>query len=122
VPGRFVGRAHELGVLSRCLHDATKDAPRFVLVEGSGGSGKTALLETFVAAHDEVSLAWATGDEAGAGRPYGTLDELCSQLPPAAPRGDDVRRVVGPRTRSLRARCFFRGGGKAVGSSGVGDR
>ena len=55
--------------------------PRFVLVAGEGGSGKTALLRTFTARLATGEVARVTGDEGETALPYGALDQLLAQLP-----------------------------------------
>ncbi|MEA5453117.1 LuxR C-terminal-related transcriptional regulator [Sinomonas sp. JGH33] len=71
----------ELSAMSGCLRDAMAGTPRFVLLEGEGGTGKTALLQEFAAAQRGVQLAWATGDEAETVLSYGLLNQLRARLP-----------------------------------------
>ena len=43
-PPSFVGRHRELEVLERCLHDAVAGNPRFALLGGDAGIGKSRLV------------------------------------------------------------------------------
>jgi ATP/maltotriose-dependent transcriptional regulator MalT len=63
------------------MRAAVEERPSFVLVEGEGGSGKTALLRTFTARLGMGEVVRVTGDEGETGLPYGVLDQLLAQLP-----------------------------------------
>ena len=95
----FVGRVVELDLLAACMRAAIGQAPRFVLIEGHGGSGKTALLRAFTSQLSVGEVVRATGDESETALPYGVLDQLVTQLPVASlgetPREPDAR-PVGP--------------------------
>src|ERR1700754_1731786 len=68
----FVGRDHELAVLSAALrHAATGDA-RLALVSGEPGIGKTELARAFAraAANDGALVLWGSAWEEGGAPPY----------------------------------------------------
>ena len=58
----FVGRQDELGVLLAGLEDARRGQPRFLLVDGPAGIGKTALLDRFQAELEGARVLRATAD------------------------------------------------------------
>jgi predicted ATPase len=60
----FVGRAGELAILDAEMQTAKAGRPRFVLVEGEAGIGKSSLLSHFAAAHPETYVLRASGDQA----------------------------------------------------------
>src|SRR5258705_12595924 len=56
----FVGRAAELGVLLSALDEALREGrPRFVLVDGAAGIGKSRLVREFLSAARERASATA---------------------------------------------------------------
>jgi ATP/maltotriose-dependent transcriptional regulator MalT len=73
----FVGRGSELSVIAAAAKAATTGTPRFVLLEGEAGSGKTALLGQALATlqHDFV-VARVCADEVALHVPY----EVAAQL------------------------------------------
>lgn len=79
MPPGFVGRARELAVLMESANSAKAGQPRFVLIEGEGGSGKTSLLRAFQEALSGAPMVLASGDEPEAGLRYGVLDELARE-------------------------------------------
>jgi len=85
-------------------------------VQGVGGGGKTALLRAFTGVRHGVRLAWATGDEAEIGLPYGVLDELRGQLRGAAEVVDAPREPVGPRDPLVEGAAFLAAVDGAPGS------
>jgi len=88
--GAFVGRTHELESLREAL-DRSEGKPRLVLVQGTSGMGKTALVERFVdeaRAHGAVVLAGRCYERESV--PYKALDgaidaltRYLGHLPPA---------------------------------------
>jgi ATP/maltotriose-dependent transcriptional regulator MalT len=80
VDAEFVGRLDELDLLAGGMKAAIAQAPSFVLVEGHGGSGKTALLRAFTSRLGVGEVVRATGDEGETALPYGVLDQLVAQL------------------------------------------
>lgn len=72
----LVGRRGELGML-RCELDAVRAGrPRLVIVEGSAGVGKTALLHRFLGEVGDLRTLRATGEEVEAFLPYGVIAQL----------------------------------------------
>ncbi|MEV5407258.1 AAA family ATPase [Thermopolyspora sp. NPDC052614] len=72
----FVGRTAELELLDGVLAEARRGRPRFVVVAGPEGIGKTALAERFAALAGERQVLRATGARAEAGLTYAILDQL----------------------------------------------
>ncbi len=72
----FVGRERELAVLAERLDHASAGALTCVLVEGPGGSGKTALLRAFSSLVTSGEVFCLTGDDAETSLPFGILDQL----------------------------------------------
>jgi len=68
----FVGRAHELAVLSAALRQATTGDARLALVSGEPGIGKTELARAFAraAAADGAMVLWGGAWEDGGAPPY----------------------------------------------------
>ena len=68
----FVGRAHELAVLSAALRQATTSDAKLALVSGEPGIGKTELARAFArAARDDGALVlWGSAWEEGGAPPY----------------------------------------------------
>ena len=72
----FVGRSAELGLL-RARHDeAAAGRPRTVVLEGTAGVGKSALVNAFSSSLDPASVLSASGDEAETFLPFGALMQL----------------------------------------------
>ena len=72
----FVGRSAELGLL-RARHDeAAAGRPRTVVLEGTAGVGKSALVQAFSSSLDPASVLSASGDEAETFLPFGALMQL----------------------------------------------
>jgi len=70
--GAFVGRAHELAVLSGALRQATAGDARLALVSGEPGIGKTELARAFArsAATGGALVLWGSAWEDGGAPPY----------------------------------------------------
>jgi hypothetical protein len=68
----FVGRAHELTVLSAALRQATTGDARLALVSGEPGIGKTELARAFARAarNDGALVLWGSAWEEGGAPPY----------------------------------------------------
>ena len=72
----FVGRSAELGLLRARLEEASAGRPRTVVLEGTAGVGKSALLQAFSSSLDPASVLSASGDEAEIFLPFGALMQL----------------------------------------------
>ena len=68
----FVGRSHELAVLSAALRQAAAGDARLALVSGEPGIGKTELARAFAraAAQDGALVLWGSAWEEGGAPPY----------------------------------------------------
>src|SRR5690349_13186025 len=68
----FVGRSHELAVLSAALHQAATGDARLALISGEPGIGKTELARAFAraAAKDGALVLWGSAWEDGGAPPY----------------------------------------------------
>src|SRR5690242_7229360 len=68
----FVGRSHELAVLSAALHQAATGDARLALVAGEPGIGKTELARAFArtAGNDGALVLWGSAWEDGGAPPY----------------------------------------------------
>src|SRR4051812_44597986 len=58
----FVGRQHELRVLTTLLRQACAGRPRLLLIEGPAGAGKTALVDSFLPAAADNQLLRVSGE------------------------------------------------------------
>ena len=69
----FVGRSHELAVLSAALHQAATGDARLALISGEPGIGKTELARAFAraAAADGALVLWGSAWEDGGAPPTG---------------------------------------------------
>jgi len=74
----FVGRAGELAILDAEMQAVQAGQPRFVLVEGEAGIGKSSLLSRFTATHPETCVLRASGDQAEMLLAWGLIDQLLS--------------------------------------------
>jgi len=85
--GLLVVRDAELAVLGGLLVDAAEGLPRFVLVEGEPGVGRTTFLGQFLARLDATCVLSASGDEFETSLRYGVLEQLCrsSEVPRSEP-------------------------------------
>lgn len=71
----FVGRANELALLRSELEEVRGKHARIVVVEGSAGMGKSALLRHFVVSAGALAL-WTVGVEAECGLAFGLVERL----------------------------------------------
>ncbi len=75
----LVERAAELELLDRCFDGARRGAGTAVMVCGSAGSGKTSLVEAFLASLDEEetpTVLWSGCDDLIAPRPFGPFRDM----------------------------------------------
>jgi len=81
----FVGRQGEMGVLQRALAEAGVGPSRTVLVQGEPGTGKTALVGSFLAANPAVRSVWVSGAADEVTVQYAVVDQLrrATGRPPA---------------------------------------
>ncbi len=77
--GFFVGREAELAVLAQTLENARTGQAGFVLIDGSAGIGKTALIDRFVDEVCDVRILRVSGDAAETAMPYAIVDQLLRQ-------------------------------------------
>ncbi len=75
----FAGRDRELAELQRDLARARAGEPVLTVVEGPAGIGKSALVDQFVAANDDVSVHECSGVSWESGRPFEVVRRLLSQ-------------------------------------------
>jgi DNA-binding CsgD family transcriptional regulator len=81
VDGPFVGREDALAVIERARTDALRGEPRFVIIEGPAGVGKTSLVRHALDAHRAtMELHVATGLESETLVPFGVVDQLLARL------------------------------------------
>ena len=81
----FVGRREELGILQNALENARAARPRVVLVHGSAGMGKSALLRRFLGGAGSGAVLRASGDEGETALTYGVVAQLLAGLPEPLP-------------------------------------
>lgn len=72
----LVGREPELAALRAVLGEVRTGQPRLILLEGSAGIGKTALLDCFVREELDVRVLRATGEQWEAFVSFGVVDQL----------------------------------------------
>jgi predicted ATPase len=72
----FVGRQAELTALHGELAMVRAGRPRLVLVEGSSGIGKSAVLDRFLADESDLTVLRATGEQWEAFVAFGVVDQL----------------------------------------------
>ena len=58
------------------MKSARAGEPRVVLIEGEAGAGKSSLVSQFVSQQHDVSVLWASGDEAEILLGWGVIDQL----------------------------------------------
>ena len=100
-PAPFVGRREELALLAAKLDEARAGQPRVVLVAGTAGMGKTALLERFLADAGNLRVLRASGEQAEELLPYGVAEQLARSAGVAladqpAPSGQSSARNTEP--------------------------
>jgi len=76
----LVVRRAELATLWAALADARRGFPRFVLVEGEPGMGRTALLDQFATEADDAFVLRGSGEEFETPLRYGVLSQLCRSV------------------------------------------
>ncbi len=113
--GEFVGRTRELTALAAHLGCARAGRPQVVVVEGEPGTGKTALVQTFLAGLDaDVTVLQAGGEEIEELVPYGVVEQIA--LGAGEPgdavvaRAADEPPTVGAALVALLGRLRSRGG------------
>src|SRR2546429_6472735 len=79
-PGRLLGRQRERAVLERLLDTARGGHGTVVVVHGSPGVGKTALLDYAVEAGDGFRVVRTAGVEGDMELDYAALQQLCSTI------------------------------------------
>jgi len=85
----FVGRERELDALHEGLSHARAGRPRFVLIEGPAGIGKTSLVEHFLADAPGLTVLRASGDLSESDLPFGVIDQLLRRAGEPSPPGPD---------------------------------
>lgn len=84
----FVGRASELAALGRAFATVRDGRSAFVLIDGTAGIGKTALITRFLAELVDARVLQVSGDETEAEIPFAALEQILGQLPrPAGSQG-----------------------------------
>lgn len=91
----FVGRDAEFEVLRAALDQVLAGSPRVVLIEGSAGIGKTALVDRFLQGAGDVQILRASGEPWEAVVPYGVVDQLTRGA------GISRARILAGRERAL---------------------
>ncbi len=102
----FVGRAAELDRLRSRADRAADGRAQVVWLEGPPGSGKSALLDRFVATLTGFTVLAADGDPAESSLPFGLIGQLVSGVPdgrsaPAADLPDPTPITAGTRLLAL---------------------
>jgi DNA-binding CsgD family transcriptional regulator len=105
--GTFVGRQSELALLRTRLDEVRAGNPRLVLVEGTDGIGKTALLERVLAQASDVRILRADGVREERLLHYGVAQRLAQSA--EAPLSDELAGLIakstpGPETFTVGAR------------------
>ncbi|SEG83259.1 regulatory protein, luxR family [Actinacidiphila yanglinensis] len=78
----FVGRLDESGRLAACVEQVRGGEAWLAVVEGEAGIGKTALVRRTVAALEDFTVLWATGDPSETDLPGGVLGQLIRRVDP----------------------------------------
>ena len=99
-PAGFLGRQREFDVLGQLIEGAKRGESGVVVVRGSPGMGKTALIDQVVKSAPEVRVARAVGVESEMELPFAALHQLCAPMLDrldllAAPQADALRTVFG---------------------------
>ena len=95
----LVGRGAELGLLHGELDAVRAGRPRLVIVEGSAGVGKTALVGRFLGEVGDLLTLRATGEEVDALLPYGVVAQLVRAARVQAPEALIGLEAPGTRSR-----------------------
>jgi DNA-binding CsgD family transcriptional regulator len=96
----FVGRQQELAALAAALDDVSAGEPRFMLIQGEAGIGKSSLITRFLAGYPDLPVVTASGEESEAYLPYGLVQQLAAsgaRISPDALCGLDLLSAVPPR-------------------------
>jgi predicted ATPase/class 3 adenylate cyclase len=104
---RFVGRAHELGLLARALGEAQSGRPKVVLITGEPGAGKSRLCHEFVEGlQGQGRLHCARARSHGRQLPFHAVVELARGLfgVDGVTSAADVRGAVGRALASVESR------------------
>lgn len=75
--GLLVARHEELELLRAQMTEATRGVPRFVLVQGQPGMGRTALIKRFVSDVNNACVLFGSGDDCETTLRYGVVEQLC---------------------------------------------
>ena len=95
----FVGRQQELAALAATLDEASAGQPRFVLIQGEAGMGKSSLIARFLADHPNKPVVTGSGEESEAYLPYGLVQQLAAsgaRISPDALAGLDLLSCAPP--------------------------
>jgi AAA ATPase-like protein len=96
----FVGREQELTALTAALGGVSAGEPRFVLIQGAAGIGKSSLISEFLAGQENLPVVTASGEESEAYLPYGLVHQLAAsgaRISPDALGGLDLLSRGPPR-------------------------
>jgi DNA-binding CsgD family transcriptional regulator len=74
----FVGRQQELAALTAALDEVSAGEPRFVLIHGEAGIGKSSLIARFLSDCPNVPVVTGSGEESEAYLPYGLVQQLAA--------------------------------------------
>jgi DNA-binding CsgD family transcriptional regulator len=74
----FVGRQHELTALVAALDELSAGEPRFVLIQGEAGIGKSSLIARFLSERRDLPVVTASGEESEAYLPYGLVQQIAA--------------------------------------------
>jgi DNA-binding NarL/FixJ family response regulator len=83
----FVGRQIELAVLRDQLEIARAGRPQLVLIEGTAGIGKTALVDCFLVQTSDAQIIRASGEESEMMLEYGLIGQLLASAARAGSPG-----------------------------------
>ena len=74
----FVGRQQQLAALAEAIEAASAGEPRFVLIQGDAGIGKSSLIARVLADYPNTPVVAASGEESEAYLPYGLVQQLAA--------------------------------------------
>ncbi|MFE4520504.1 AAA family ATPase, partial [Kitasatospora sp. NPDC056783] len=89
---QLLGRARELEVLDRLLHEVRSGRSRALVLRGEAGVGKSALLDHLAGRAEQWQTIRAAGVEAESEFAYSALQQLCAPLLPRLDRLPEVQR------------------------------